>query len=89
MIMSAVELDADWFSVLQFWINPLKTRDIIPEERRANFVQDVFWNVLDVLTVNTRLRDALSRRQKQYAVVEQVRVLYYNITMVRMLTLYL
>ena len=87
MIMSAVGLDADWFSVLQFWINPLKTRDIIPEERRANFVQDVFLNVLDVLTVNTRLRDALSRRQKQYAVVEQVRVLYYNITMVRMLTL--
>ena len=74
-------------NALQFWINPLKTRDIIPEERRANFVQDVFWNVLDVLTVNTRLRDALSRRQKQYAVVEQVRVLYYNITMVRMLTL--
>ena len=61
-------------NALQFWINPLKTRDIIPEERRANFVQDVFWNVLDVLAVNTRLRDALARRQKQYAVVEQVRL---------------
>ncbi|KZV74551.1 CNH-domain-containing protein [Peniophora sp. CONT] len=75
-INEVVYTERDFVKALEYlrdsWITPLKTLDIIPEERRATFVQDVFWNVLDVLAVNTRLRDALSRRQKQYAVVEQL-----------------
>ena len=37
-----------------------------------DFIEQVFWNVHDVLQVNTRLRDTLSKRQKQYAVVESI-----------------
>ncbi|ETW79216.1 hypothetical protein HETIRDRAFT_478624 [Heterobasidion irregulare TC 32-1] len=54
------------------WIAPLRTSDIIPEARRADFITQVFWNVHDIIAVNTRLRDALNKRQKAYAVVESI-----------------
>jgi hypothetical protein len=46
--------------------------DIIPEHRCAHFIQQVFWNIRDVIVVNTRLRDALNKRQKSYAVIEGI-----------------
>ncbi|KAF7795014.1 hypothetical protein EIP86_006158 [Pleurotus ostreatoroseus] len=54
------------------WIKPLKESDIIPEPRRTEFLEQVFWNIYDIIAVNTRLRDALNKRQKAYAVVEQI-----------------
>ncbi|KAI0035358.1 CNH-domain-containing protein [Vararia minispora EC-137] len=75
-INEVVYTERDFVRALEYlrdsWITPLKTLDVIPERRRADFVEHVFWNVEDVLAVNTRLRDALSKRQKQYAVVESV-----------------
>jgi len=56
----------------QFWYNKLRDEDIIPKERRKEFLTQVFWNIHDVIAVNTRLRDALSKRQKQYAVVDRI-----------------
>jgi RHO1 GDP-GTP exchange protein 1/2 len=53
-------------------MNRLKEEDIIPQARRTDFLGQVFWNVLDIITVNTRLRDALTKRQKSYAVVERI-----------------
>ena len=35
-------------------------------------MEQVFWNIHDIIAVNTRLRDALNKRQKSYAVVEQI-----------------
>lgn len=32
----------------------------------------MFWNINDVIAVNTRLRDALNKRQKSYAVIEGI-----------------
>ncbi|KAF8268770.1 CNH domain-containing protein [Lactarius quietus] len=52
------------------WVAPLSASDIIPEDRRADFIEQVFWNINDVIAVNTRLRDALNKRQKSYAVIE-------------------
>ncbi|OJT06723.1 Rho1 guanine nucleotide exchange factor 1 [Trametes pubescens] len=54
------------------WIKPLREQDIIPEARREDFITQVFWNINDIIAVNTRLRDALNKRQKAYAVVEQI-----------------
>ena len=56
----------------QVWMNRLKEDDIIPQAKRADFVGQVFWNVLDIIAVNTRLRDALTKRQKSYAVVDRI-----------------
>ncbi|KAI0060701.1 CNH-domain-containing protein [Artomyces pyxidatus] len=60
------------------WIAPLKTSNIIPESRRSDFIEQVFWNVLDIIAVNTRLRDALNRRQKSYAVVENIADIFHD-----------
>lgn len=46
--------------------------DFIEEKKRSDFVMQVFWNVHDIIAVSTRLRDALNKRQKQYAVVERI-----------------
>ena len=53
-------------------MKPLKESEIIPEDRRQDFIEQVFWNIHDIIAVNTRLRDALNKRQKSYAVVEQI-----------------
>ncbi|CAE6461849.1 unnamed protein product [Rhizoctonia solani] len=54
------------------WMEPLRTQDIIPAEKREDFVQQVFWNVEDILDVNIRLRDLLTKRQNAYPVVETI-----------------
>ncbi|KAE9398547.1 CNH-domain-containing protein [Gymnopus androsaceus JB14] len=54
------------------WIKRLQESDVIPEDRRTAFLEQVFWNVFDIIAVNTRVRDALVKRQKQYAVVEYI-----------------
>ncbi|GJJ10951.1 hypothetical protein Clacol_005180 [Clathrus columnatus] len=55
------------------WIKPLQNSDtIIPPERRQGFILQVFWNINDIISVNTRLRDALNKRQKSYAIVEKI-----------------
>ena len=56
----------------QLWMKPLRESEIIPEERRQDFLEQVFWNIHDIIAVNIRLRDALNKRQKSYAVVEQI-----------------
>lgn len=56
----------------QVWINRLKIEDIISPDRRTDFLAQVFWNVHDIIAVNTRLRDALNKRQKSYAVVDRI-----------------
>ena len=39
----------------------------------------MFWNINDIIAVNTRLRDALNKRQKSYAVVEQIGDVFMSI----------
>ncbi|KAF8817443.1 CNH-domain-containing protein [Phlegmacium glaucopus] len=54
------------------WVNRLKDEDIIPLVRRTQFIKQVFCNIQDIIAVNTRLRDALIKRQKSYAVVDRI-----------------
>ncbi|KAF5383621.1 hypothetical protein D9615_003552 [Tricholomella constricta] len=54
------------------WIGRLKDSDVIPTDRKTDFLTQVFWNLRDIIAVNTRLRDALNKRQKSYAVVERI-----------------
>jgi hypothetical protein len=61
------------------WIAPLNAQEILPEARRADFIEQVFWNIHDVIAVNTRLRDALNKRQKSYAVIEGVADIFLDI----------
>ncbi|KAJ7149739.1 RhoGEF Rgf2 [Mycena crocata] len=54
------------------WVARLAAADIIPADRREHFLIQVFWNAHDIITVNTKLRDALNKRQRAYAVVEKI-----------------
>ncbi|KIM25430.1 hypothetical protein M408DRAFT_331185 [Serendipita vermifera MAFF 305830] len=54
------------------WVAGIRESDVIPIERRDAFISQVFWNLLAIIDVNTRLRDALSKRQKQYTVVGEI-----------------
>lgn len=54
------------------WIKPLRSRDVIPEDRREDFVTQVFWNVLEIHAVNSKLAELLTKRQKQQAIVDRI-----------------
>ncbi|KAJ6519141.1 CNH-domain-containing protein [Mycena sanguinolenta] len=54
------------------WVARLAAADIIPQERREQFLIQVFWNAHDIITVNTKLRDALNKRQRAFAIVEKI-----------------
>lgn len=57
-----------------FWMKPLRNpaSSPIPEHRREKFVRTVFSNCQDVYMVNSRLAEALTRRQQQGEVVKNV-----------------
>ena len=50
----------------------MRERDIIPEPRRTDFLEQVFWNIHDIIAVNGKLREALNKRQKSFAIVERI-----------------
>lgn len=54
------------------WMQPLSTQHVLPDSRRAEFVQKVFRNLLDILAINSRLADMLTRRQRHRSVVEYI-----------------
>ena len=60
-----------------FWIKPLRSLNPaklspIPEQRREKFVRTVFSNCQEVLAVNSRMAEALTRRQQNSPVVRNV-----------------
>ncbi|CAG8441733.1 12332_t:CDS:10 [Cetraspora pellucida] len=48
------------------------SQNIIPESRREEFIHDVFYNIIDIYNVNSKLNDALQKRQTAYTIVEQI-----------------
>ncbi|KAK9454349.1 CNH domain-containing protein [Dipodascopsis uninucleata] len=55
-----------------FWIKPLRTTNVIPEHRREKFIRTVFSNAMEVHSINSRLAEALTKRQQQAPVVYQI-----------------
>ena len=60
-----------------FWMKPLRSINPnnpspIPEQRREKFIHNVFSNSMEVHSVNSRLADALTRRQQENPVVRNV-----------------
>ncbi|KAG0230978.1 RHO1 GDP-GTP exchange protein 2 [Actinomortierella wolfii] len=55
-----------------FWIKPLRTLDIIEESYREIFINQVFYNINDVYAVNSKLGEALLKRQQAYHVIPHV-----------------
>ena len=59
-----------------FWMKPLRSLlsnySPIPEQRREKFIRVVFSNCMEVHGVNSKLADALTRRQQENPVVRNV-----------------
>ncbi|KAL8805025.1 MAG: hypothetical protein Q9182_002227 [Xanthomendoza sp. 2 TL-2023] len=60
-----------------FWMKPLRSANPsnpspVPEQRREKFVRTVFSNCMEVHAVNSKLADALTRRQQESPVVHNV-----------------
>ena len=58
--------------MIQSWVKPLRSQEVVPSERRDDFVRQVFWNVHEVLNVNQVLAERLTKRQKQQPVVQNI-----------------
>ncbi|CAE6398382.1 unnamed protein product [Rhizoctonia solani] len=65
-INEVIHTERDFVRDLEYlrdrWMEPLRTWGIIPEDRRSDFVQHVFWNLEDILDVNTHLYGLLTTR---------------------------
>jgi hypothetical protein len=81
VIMEAIYTERDFVKDLEylrdFWMKPLRSTNPqnpspIPEHRREKFIRTVFGNVLEVHAVNSRLAEALTRRQSESAVVHNI-----------------
>ncbi|KAI5795885.1 CNH domain-containing protein [Pyronema domesticum] len=81
VIMEAIYTERDFVKDLEylrdFWMKPLRSTNPanpspIPEHRREKFIRTVFGNVLEVLAVNSKLAEALTRRQQESDVVHNV-----------------
>ncbi len=60
-----------------FWMKPLRSTNPanpspIPEHRREKFIRTVFSNCMEVHSVNSRMAEALTRRQQENPVVKNV-----------------
>ncbi|CAO3632525.1 unnamed protein product [Cunninghamella blakesleeana] len=75
-IYELIHTEADFVEDLKyvhnFWVKPLITQDIIPDERREHFVQEVFWNMADIEKVNGTLSQALTTLQKENHLVPSI-----------------
>ncbi|KAG8731553.1 RHO1 GDP-GTP exchange protein 2, partial [Ceratobasidium sp. 423] len=58
------------------WMEPLRTGDIIPPDRRSEFMQQVFGNVKDILDVSKQLSDLLTECQDTHLIVPYISDLF-------------
>lgn len=76
LINEVIYTERDFVRDLEYlrdaWIKPLRSRDIVPEAKREDFVTQVFWNALEIHAVNSKLAEMLTKRQKQQTVVERI-----------------
>lgn len=60
------------------WIEPLKESDIIPKERRDDFIDKVFSNILEIKNISTELCIALRCRQQEHPIVSHISDIMLN-----------
>ncbi|KAI8066976.1 uncharacterized protein B0P05DRAFT_553060 [Gilbertella persicaria] len=69
LIYTEDDFTRDLHYVQDFWIEPLLHGDIIPIERRHEFITDVFWNWADIERISTNLSKDLTLRQDKHSVI--------------------
>ncbi|KAK4516002.1 uncharacterized protein ATC70_010963 [Mucor velutinosus] len=69
LIYTEEDFTRDMHYVQDFWIEPLLNNDIIPIDRRHQFITDVFWNLADIERISTALSRDLTARQDKHSVI--------------------
>ncbi|CAE6451711.1 unnamed protein product [Rhizoctonia solani] len=64
IIRAEYDLLQDLEYLRDHWMEPLRTQDIIPTNRRIDFVRQVFWNIEEMTNLHRRLYTMLTARQK-------------------------
>lgn len=64
--------------IRDFWIKPLSTSNVIPENNRQQFIRCVFHNIMQIHAVNSRLSNALNRTQTLQPVVNTIGDLFLD-----------
>ncbi|KAL7319293.1 RHO1 GDP-GTP exchange protein 2, variant 3 [Mucor circinelloides] len=69
LIYTEEDFTRDMHYVQDFWIEPLLNNDIIPIDRRHQFIRDVFWNLADIERISMALSRDLTSRQDKHSVI--------------------
>ncbi|CEP14903.1 hypothetical protein [Parasitella parasitica] len=69
LIYTEEDFTRDMHYVQDFWIEPLLNNDIIPIERRHQFITDVFWNLADIERITMALSRDLTARQDKHSII--------------------
>ncbi|KAF9104702.1 RHO1 GDP-GTP exchange protein 2 [Mortierella sp. AM989] len=76
VIYELIYTEKDFVNDLKYlndkWITPIRNLDLLPESRRETFIDRVFYNIKDVYAVNSKLGEALLKRQQAYVVIPEV-----------------
>ncbi|KAF9143302.1 RHO1 GDP-GTP exchange protein 2 [Linnemannia schmuckeri] len=76
VIYELIYTEKDFVNDLKYlndkWITPIRNMDLLPESRRESFIDRVFYNIKDVYAVNSKLGEALLKRQQAYSVIPEV-----------------
>ncbi|KAK3828749.1 MAG: RhoGEF Rgf2 [Benniella sp.] len=76
VIYELIYTEKDFVNDLKYlndkWITPIRNLDLLPESRREAFIDRVFYNIKDVYNVNSKLAEALLKRQQTYTVIPEI-----------------
>ncbi|ORE10064.1 Dbl homology domain-containing protein [Rhizopus microsporus var. microsporus] len=69
LVYTEQDFNSDLQYVKEHWIQPIMTTDVIPAERRQQFIIDVFWNLAEIEQISSSLSKALTIRQDKHSVI--------------------
>ncbi|KAI9332638.1 Dbl homology domain-containing protein [Pilaira anomala] len=72
LIYTEQDFTRDMQYVQDFWIDPIRSNDIIPIERRNEFITDVFWNLADIRRITSALTKDLTAKQDKHTIIPAV-----------------
>ncbi|EIE84070.1 hypothetical protein RO3G_08775 [Rhizopus delemar RA 99-880] len=69
LVYTEQDFTRDLQYIKEFWIQPIQSSDIVPLERRQEFITNVFWNLTEIEKISSSLSKALTTRQDKHSVI--------------------
>ncbi|KAI8592041.1 hypothetical protein BDZ88DRAFT_392856 [Geranomyces variabilis] len=78
-IQTEREFVADLEIIERIFVEPLRKSDIISADRMETFIEDVFYNIHELYTINSRLLTKLLARQKEGNIVDKIGDIFVSV----------